>query len=44
MYRVELGTHAASVDVIVKIAQALDVPPGSLDGGRGAVDQYQPVR
>lgn len=30
MYRVELGTHAASVDVIVKIARALDVPPDRL--------------
>lgn len=28
--RAELGTHAASVDVIVKIARALDVPPDRL--------------
>jgi transcriptional regulator with XRE-family HTH domain len=30
MYRAELGTHAASIDAIVKIAAALDVPPDRL--------------
>lgn len=30
VYRAELGTHAVSVDSIVKIARALNVPPDRL--------------
>lgn len=30
LYRTELGTYAATVDVIVKIASALGVPPDRL--------------
>lgn len=30
MYRAELGTHATSIDALVKIAHALGVPPDRL--------------
>lgn len=33
VYRTELGTRAASIDILLRIARALDVPLGHLTDG-----------